>query len=440
MTLERHSLATELKPSIHIMIALDIDDTLASPIEEDDLKKNYMSWFRENDLIVDAIAKHIIHPGVIEFIRYLYEHPNIKFCFFSHGEAKRNHPFVSQLLKRALCDKKYKHAMTEKEFKDYEESIQAHIFSRNDCSYKRGSYYKDLKITLKLGCELDSTILIDDQRTNLSNGQKRHGLIISYADDIVFKDASEKPFDDSLTEQWCRADNIRSVNHIFYVAGLLEKVLANPSRPITNKLFELQYKEDGVESLWLEKYGVALTTVKNRESMDISALKSISYQYDNIPVLIRVFDTNELLIFGKPNARDWSLTSLDSRFIEKFNFPCVFNESRLLERPYNFEDFRQDEMALHDEIKSKNGHTVIKYEPRFDLYKDKSLYVSGLQTLQRFATTPLEFYGYDANQFFGLKKDITMTDAPTFWAKLTKSMKRKETNFANKTPTMTKLS
>lgn len=416
MSLERNLHPLNEKSNTRIMIVLDIDDTLASPVFKDDLDKDYMSWFRENDLIVDAIEKHIIHPGVVEFIRYLYENPNIRFCFFSHGEVKRNDLFVSGLLKRALCDKSYKHCLNENEFKLFEKNIKENnIFSRNDCSKSRGGgYHKDLKtVTLKLGGDLNSTILIDDQRCSLSHGQKHNGLIIRYADDLIYKDTFTKPFfEDSFIEDWCH-DNMRSANHIFYLTGLLEKVLSFQTKPITQSLFELQYIEDGEEHLWLEKYGAALVSFKNRESLsDIEILKNISHHHDNVPVLIYLVESKELIIFGKPDAIHWEFISLDlsPSLIDKFNFPQVDAASTLLEQSHGFHLY-YEEMALRDEINKKHGHTEINYEPRFDLYDDVSLYLSGLKTLNKFSTTPLEFYGYHANQFFGLDKAIEKNDS-----------------------------
>ncbi len=277
-------------PESPITIALDIDDTLGSMVLKDDLDNDYISWFRENDLIVDAIEKHIIHPGVIEFIRYLYENPNIKFCFFSHGVAERNHPFVSQLLKRALCDKKYKHALSEEEFKLFEEKMKDNIFSRGDCSSSiGGGYYKDLrKVTLKLGGDLRSTILMDDQRSNLSNDQKQNGLIIPYSNHLVFRNIFIKPFGFLGEAEW-REPQMRAANHIFCATALLDMVLSIHSKPITQSLFELQYQEDG--------------------------------------------------------------------------------------------------------------------NSRFELYENNSLYINGLKKLQQFATSTLKFYGHDANEFFGFKKN-----------------------------------
>src|SRR5690606_11802527 len=108
------------------------------------------------------------------------------------------------------------------------------------------------------------------------------------------------------------------------------------------------------------------------------------------PVLIRLLDTNELVIFGKPNAKDWALTSLNPAFIGKLNFPWVNGKCELLDK--EFTNFHSNEMyALSREIENKKGHTVINYEPKFELYKDKSLYLSGLQTLQQYASKPLAF-------------------------------------------------
>jgi len=399
MAFERRASPSETKQSIPKRIALDIDDTLMSPVSEKDLKKDYISQFLEKNLIITAIEPHIVHPGAIEFVRYLYylcRTFNLTFCFFSHATVDVNLLRVPELLKRALCNKEYKYALNEEEYKLFEKEMkEKNIFSRDDCTpLSGGRYYKDLKKTLRPGDDLRSTILIDDQRSSLSNGQKANGLIIPYADESLFNS--------TFSGKWCSDDDFLAVNHIFYVTGLLDKVFSLHSKSITELLFELQYKEDGINHFWLYHQDIALVTFEKQRSLEISKLKMISDQHDNIPVLIKIKEKQEVIIFGKPNGVDWALTPLNPNLIKTIRFPEASSESNLFKKSRIF--YEDDIDTLQKEIEDKKGHVSLKYEPIYDLYDDKSLYVNGLKILQQFATNDLNFYGQNANNFFGLKK------------------------------------
>lgn len=402
------TLAPETKSNQPIKIVIDLLDALASPLLKKDLEKKYLDWFKKNNLIINVNGNDILlHPGAIEFIRYLYEKDNVTLSFFNYEEAEINKVIVSKILKRALCDKAYKHTLSEEEFSlFFEEKIKNNIFSRGDFIFK-DAYFIDLKTTLKPSEDLNSTLLISPNREILRICQRKHGFTIGYADARLFKLASEEPYEGYFE---IYKDDLRGVNHLYYTTGVLEKLFSSHSTSIAQSLLELQYKEDGTDPYWLHRNGIALVSYHNHSDLNTETLKNISYRFDYTPVLIHLVDTNEIMLFGKPNSEDWALTQLDSTRIGHVNFPEIGSESTLLLRS-RYNDYYFSE--LNDEIKSKNGHTVKKYEPRFELSEDKSLYVSGFNILRKFATQQIDFYGHQANQYFGIENDVVNNNTAT---------------------------
>ena len=131
---------------------------------------------------------------------------------------------------------------------------------------------------------MNSTVLIDDQGSNFGNGQKKNGLIIEYADALLF--------DYTLFEDTCMDAGVRSVNHIFYVTGLLERLFSSSSRPITQSLFELQYNENGQPRFELCE----------DNSLYVNGLKTLQ-QYASQSLEFYGYDANKLFSFAATKDR-----------------------------------------------------------------------------------------------------------------------------------------
>lgn len=359
-----------------INIVLDIDYVLATPLEELGLDRFFIQWQKKQRLILNAGMDHILHPGVLEFIRYLYQMPNVRICFFSAGLKERNKDFVEKLLIKALGDERYQ------EIKD---QVSKNIFSRDDCTMLSSvSYKKNLNVILQPEDKLDSTILIDDTRENILPNQTPNGLITLRPVINILDEA-----DDDFA--------LRSSNQIFYVVGLLQKLFSIKSDSISQNLFKLQYKNAGKNAAWLEETGLALLTLSNKEELDsIAHLSEIAKSYDNIPLLIKL--GNEFFLFGKPDGTEWKLTKLNKNNIERYiPFPETGEHEKI---EHAFLSTTHDKSTLERIIEELNkGHTELTHEPDFNLYNDKSFYLAGLKELQKF-NRDLQFYGKNANEYF----------------------------------------
>src|SRR3990167_9685619 len=92
----------------HVHLVIDIDHTLACAFESTKALKSalvvnpHLHYFLENNLIIDALMPHLLHPGVIEFIQYIFKIPHISLSFFSSAFEERNVIFVRELLIRSL--------------------------------------------------------------------------------------------------------------------------------------------------------------------------------------------------------------------------------------------------------------------------------------------------------------------------------------------------
>jgi len=235
-------LEKENSPKIHIVF--DIDDVLATGFEQDIqtllVQYPYLIDFKNKNLLIEAIIPHMFHPGAVELLRWIFTIPNINVSFFSAGQEKRNLKFVEELLKLALGD-------------DYDSlKDDVSVYSRHhlkltkkeeaDNQFKLFKIYygedkKDLTI-LKLE-NLDNVILIDDDSTYIAYGQERNMLVVPYTDDASFR---------HFHSPKQAVEMLLKVNRIFYIAGLLKKILEIKSESVADNLFNLQYKlgSDGV--------------------------------------------------------------------------------------------------------------------------------------------------------------------------------------------------
>ena len=91
------------------------------------------------------------------------------------------------------------------------------------------------------GANLYNTILIDDSPSYIAFGQEKNVLLIPPADLSDFicfhKDKDEFPKD--------MGEFILTINHIFYAAGMMSRILSRKSHCLRDNLFMLQYKSKG---------------------------------------------------------------------------------------------------------------------------------------------------------------------------------------------------
>lgn len=217
----------------HIQFVLDIDDTLAKQFydaNDAELKSSsYIQWFKDNNLLIDALKPHILHPGVIEFMQFLFEIPNARVCFFSSSDKERNHKFVAELLKRSHPN-------------DYNSLLKTvAVYSRPDLvlpenhgsSHFFGIKKKDLHIVLKQGERLENTILIEDDLSYVAVGQEKNVLFTS----------CHSFFHEAVN--W-NPDCFYAANHIFYITGLLIAALKKGRNNLASHIYAInpQYSEE----------------------------------------------------------------------------------------------------------------------------------------------------------------------------------------------------
>ncbi|MBA3660345.1 MAG: hypothetical protein H0W64_01315 [Gammaproteobacteria bacterium] len=230
-----------------IQIVLDIDDVLATGFHSSNLQKlledhPYLKDFEDLNLLINAVFPHMIHPGAIELIQWIFQIPNVNVSFFSSGEETRNTAFVKELLTLALGDSFDKikdnigvfsrqHLVVSKE---EETKNQFKLFK-----IYHGSMKKDLSKILNID-NLDNAILIDDDSSYIACGQERNVMVVPGADEYPFyefyRDANEFPD--------CMEKNILSMNHIFYIAGMLSRIFNTKNNCLADNLFCLQYKSN----------------------------------------------------------------------------------------------------------------------------------------------------------------------------------------------------
>lgn len=228
---ERYQQFKATPDQIHIV--LDLDDTLATNTEEETINRSEMKWFIDNKLIIQALAPHIIHPGAIELIQFLFSIPNIRVSFFSRGIEERNILLVNAILARALGVEG---------FTKVKDSIT--VFSRYDLSagfrnpmkisdcLRAGNQLKNLARITNPN-QLDNTILIEDDLSYCHPGQERNMLIHKFVRHWVF----QSKFD--------RCDDIHEANHVFYIAGVLKWIFTNKgNQSLADTLFQFQFTEN----------------------------------------------------------------------------------------------------------------------------------------------------------------------------------------------------
>lgn len=232
-----------------IHIILDIDETLANGFDEDIYsflnKFPHLNKFIANDLLINAIVPHFLHPGAIEFIQWLSEIPGVKISFFSSGDENRNTIFVQELLIRAFGNKanSIKNKIAIYSRKHLVESIEADTKNQYRLfKIYHGTKKKDLSRILSTN-DLKDVILIDDNATYIAPGQERNVLLIRGTDQFPFYEFHKnyKDYPDEMGKY------LLLMNHIFYITGLLSKITNLNTHSIADNLFNLQYKQSSAD-------------------------------------------------------------------------------------------------------------------------------------------------------------------------------------------------
>lgn len=235
------------KNTLPIHIVLDIDDVLATGFHNSDIQKllkdhPYLKEFADKNLLINAVLPHMIHPGAMELIQWIFQIPNVKVSFFSSGDETRNTTFVKELLTRALGDRfdKIKDnvgVFSRQHFVVSKEEEINNQFKLFKLYY--GAKKKDLSKILSAD-NLDNAILIDDDSSYIASGQERNVMVVPGSDEYPFynfhRDAQEFPD--------CMGKYILPMNHIFYIAGMLSRILGLKSHCLADNLFGLQYKSN----------------------------------------------------------------------------------------------------------------------------------------------------------------------------------------------------
>lgn len=270
------------QPSIkNITIALDIDDTIATGFEEDDISKiekqhPWVPIFRRKGLYLHALVPHIIHLGVPEFIRFLDNMSNIRLSFFSSGIKERNEIFVKELLCLSLGQQRFE-AIRDKVIvcsrndleipNDMESRVQREYYGF--CS---GNKTKNLNKILRDKETLDWSILIDDDPSYAHYGQEKNVLKIPCAWEFTFSRFHRDP----------ECEEKFHVNHIFYACGiictLLEIAKNEPDKPLSELLFEMQYKENNQQNMANSKmiFNHALCSNQHYYNIGLNKLREIN--------------------------------------------------------------------------------------------------------------------------------------------------------------------
>jgi hypothetical protein len=194
------------------------------------------------NIVVEKVERpHILHPASLEFIRWLSTLPDVMFSFFSDAVAERNEAFSQELLKRAF-DENFKTQKTNFHgvYSRHHEIIYNHNKAFHDAQSKihhaqyglhHGNHKKDLNVVAKKsGVPLAQTVLIDDDLSYVYYGQAKNFLKIH---------SSSK---DNFTEYFQgRCEQALNANHIFFLVGLIKKLLNNRMTLLDN-LFSLQFE------------------------------------------------------------------------------------------------------------------------------------------------------------------------------------------------------
>ncbi len=161
-------------------VVLDIDGVLAA--RNADCLENAI-FFKNKGMIMTVIKTHYIFPGVIEFIKFLFETKDVKVSFYSSGAEIRNVDFVKNLLKICVEKSKYKELKKKITILSKNDLVNCMQYESNEqyrlYGISPGSNQKDIKkVILKDGGLLENSVLIDDDKSCIACGQAKNILLV----------------------------------------------------------------------------------------------------------------------------------------------------------------------------------------------------------------------------------------------------------------------
>jgi hypothetical protein len=335
-----------------IYIAFDIDDTIAHGFDthensaELEKREPWIKFFQKKGLLIDAVTPHILCPGIIELLQFLYQLPNetfdvsVKVSFISTGEKKRNELFVKNLLCLALGQEKYELV------KDDIKIISSDVIEQ-DRKESWGERQKKLERLDLLPEQLLSTVLIEDNPFYSTNEQKDNLLLVSPLSRSLFADMFQ--FFRNTELNW---NDFARINHLFYTTGLLLFALTdstNNTRPLRECLAKRQFNSQS----WSIRGG-ELTVPPPYKTKE----NSIEYFQYGLDILKTV----------NPNAAFFC--PIDFFNVEN-NKSFKTNE----QRPYFFaknkpaKTFKKDEVINLDETEKMQFSHIIFLEPAHVLFE-----------------------------------------------------------------------
>lgn len=270
-----------------INVVFDIDETIATgfPDTKEDEIPEWAKIFKVNDLYIDAIAPHIIHPGVKELIQFL-DKMNVKISFYSSGPKERNEIFVEKLLCKALGEKRYQELKKSNQVKIISELVssdkakgqeQARLYGDN--FHRDQGVKKDLQKAVEKIDNIDWSVLIEDTLAYGYYGQEKNLLKVPLVQPRNFEslhyyfNAKEEPLKSDLE------DIFRRTNNIFYAAGVffsaLEKALTE-NISLKDALFQIQFIKNGNQNESEMIYNHKVSQNINYYDFGLQKLKAIN--------------------------------------------------------------------------------------------------------------------------------------------------------------------
>jgi len=226
-------------------LLLDLDETLVSFMSvalPDDANQHseFIALRRGNlsnlypDIKVDGIEAlelrlerelihHLPHPAMDTFLKWIFTILKAKVTFYSAGEKLRNESLVPKLMEYTLGQDEYK------KINDEERCSVVTVPRPSNSQLWEAKKYIDYALdqTDKLDKEIrNKTILIDNNPAHIGKNERRHMLV---APTLMLDDDN---FNDVI-----------SLNHIFYITGILLAVMKGKRCP-ADKLDVMQYGDD----------------------------------------------------------------------------------------------------------------------------------------------------------------------------------------------------
>lgn len=295
-----------------IIIALDIDDFLASMEIKDLHKKEWLDlvhYRRDNFINVEFNyndnyyqVEHLLTPGCIEFLRFLFEHEYIRVAFFSSGVHARNIDFAKKVVQTSINVGGDSTWMNRYDVYSREDCFNAerlnHYMSRDICNKFQpekffGNYKKDMRV-ICFGREeyqelyrrtlenpsvllpdyeknenlLKNMVLVEEDPSYLFPGQEKNMLLCPTFrhpyHNMVNYCGDDTPYN---PKDW--RDDFKSINTIFYATGVLKHIFErhfSDGTPIPEILWQEQGYLWGDSTNSEERYPIHFFT-KGRDTL-----------------------------------------------------------------------------------------------------------------------------------------------------------------------------